>query len=507
MLPNYLFPKTKEMKMLNPLTPRPIIYEINTWAWLNELGRNYNRLVTLENVPSEQWDAIASLSVDAVWLMGVWERSSEGIRISSYDAEKLKGFRAVLSDFDAKDNIGSAYCIRGYSVDEHLGGPAGLARARKELAQRSMRLILDFVPNHTAIDHPWVLKHPEYYVQGTPEDLFKKPGEFIEVGGHVLAKGRDPNYPPWIDVVQIDAFHPGLRREITRTIEEIADQCDGVRCDMSMLVINHIFKNTWGEHTFEPPHTEYWENIISTSKGKNLNFIFIAEAYWDTESELLKMGFDLCYDKRLYDRLRFGSAESIRQHLTASLDYQDHMVRFIENHDEDRAASTFGLLKERGAAVAVMTIPGAKMIYHGQIEGRKVKSSVFLGREEAEPINQDLRAFYLELLLAIKDSGIQTGEWQLCERTGWPDNSSYHNLLAWCWRQGEKRYLVVINYSAFQSQARVRLPWDDLDKGTWHLNDPINGDAFERSGREMLGEGLFVDLAAWSFHFLQMKAD
>ena len=150
---------------------RPVIYEINTWVWLNDLRQQYDRAITLGNVPAEQWDATASLAVDAVWLMGVWERSPESIRIANGNLGLQADFRRALPDYTPADNVGSAYCVRNYVVDEHLGGPEGLAVARQMLAQRGLRLVLDFVPNHVATDHPWLFEHPEYFVQGTQVDL------------------------------------------------------------------------------------------------------------------------------------------------------------------------------------------------------------------------------------------------------------------------------------------------------------------------------------------------
>src|SRR5947207_14857854 len=132
----------------------------------------------------------------------------------------------------------------------------------------------------------------------------------------------------------------------------------------------------------------------------------------------MQLGFDYCYDKRLYDRLERDNAESIRLHLTASLDYQDKLVRFIENHDEARAAASFSPEKERAAAVTMMTLPGAKLLYEGQCEGRRVSPPVFLARRPVEPIDADLQAFYYKLLAGVKATGLREGAWQLCARTG-----------------------------------------------------------------------------------------
>lgn len=484
---------------------RPIIYEINTWVWLNELSRQNKRIITLGTVPAEQWDAIAVLGVDAVWLMGVWERSPEGIRIANENANLQTDFRRELPDYTATDNVGSSYCVRRYDVDEHLGGSDGLATARQMLAQRGLRLILDFVPNHVATDHPWVLEHPEYFVQGSHDDVVKVPGAFFEVGGMVIANGRDPYFPPWSDVAQLNAFSLSLRRAIIDTLHSIAEQCDGVRCDMAILLLNSVFEGTWGGRVGSSLSEEYWHEIICAVRFEHPDVLFIAEAYWDLERDLQQLGFDYCYDKQFYDRLKNESAESIQLNLSVDLDYQDKLVRFIENHDEPRAAATLSPEKERVAAVTLMTLPGAKLLYEGQLEGRRVRPPVFLARRPDEPIDSELQAFYYQLLAAIKETRLREGAWQLCERTGWPDNNSYMNLVAWCWNQSESHYLIVVNLSEDQSQARIHLPWDNLAGRTWQLTDVLNGNVFQRDGDEMHLSGLYVDLPAWRFHFLHSQ--
>src|SRR5438270_6135638 len=486
---------------------RPVIYEINTWVWLHDLRQHYNQAITLGNVPGEQWDAIASLGVDAVWLMGVWERSPASTRISSENEGLQADFRHALPDYMPADNVGSAYSVRSYIVDEHLGGPEGLAAARQMLVQRGLRLALDFVPNHVATDHPWLFEHPEYFVQGTREDLARAPSEFFEVGEIVIANGRDPYFPPWQDVAQLNAFSPGLRQAAGETLNSIAEQCDGVRCDMAMLLLNRVFEHTWDGRVGGHPPEEYWCEVISAVRLQHPNVLFLAEVYWDLEWELMQLGFDYCYDKRLYDRLERDSAESIRLHLTAGLDYQDKLVRFIENHDERRAAATFSPEKERAAAVTMMTLPGAKLLYKGQFEGQRVRLPVFLARGPIELVDADLRAFYHTLLAAVKGAGLREGEWQLCERTGWPDNSSYLNLGAWCWDQGRECYLVIVNLSEYRSQGRIRLPWNELAGRTWYLMDVLSGEFFERDGGELESAGLYMDLSAWRFHFLRFQSN
>ncbi len=480
----------------------PVIYEINTWVWLDELSRRYNRPLTLSTVPAEEWGLLSSFGFDAIWLMGVWERSPAGIAIANHNQGLLADFRRALPDFRFEDNVGSPYCIRRYVVDKHLGGPEGLAVARKELARRGLRLILDFVPNDVAPDHPWVLHHPEYFIQGNEEDLRREPTSFVAAGGRVLACGRDPCFPAWPDVLQLNAFQPALRQAVIGTLSNIADQSDGVRCDMAMLLINSIFEHTWANRAGPRPATEYWQDVIRAVQGTHPDFLFVAEAYWDREWELQQQGFDYCYDKRLYDRLEHGSAEGVRLHLCADLAYQERLVRFIENHDEPRALSVFSPPKELAVAVTIATIPGARLFHEGQFEGRKIRLPVFLGRRPVEPVDPDVQAFYHTLLNPDFLEGLRHGDWQLCTRTGWPDNASYRNLVAWCWHSAEKHHLIIVNLSDSFAQGLVRLPWDELTGRIWQVTDLFTGQGYAHSGDEMYYPGLYVDLPPWGFHIL-----
>jgi hypothetical protein len=321
----------------------------------------------------------------------------------------------------------------------------------------------------------------------------------------VFACGRDPYFPAWPDVLQLNAFQPALRQAVIETVSSIADQCDGLRCDMAMLLLNQIFERTWGGRAGAPTLTEYWDDVIAAVKASHPHMCFIAEAYWDLEWQLQQHGFDFCYDKRLYDRLEHESAESVRLHLCAEQGYQQKLLRFLENHDEPRAAATFVLEKEQAAAVTTSTQLGARLFHEGQFEGRKVRVPVFLGRRPAEPVNKTLRDFYEGLLEAINAPIFRDGEWKLCERQGWPDNSSFQNLLAWTWAKDDDRRLIVVNLSDSASQARVQLPWQGMRGASWHLIDALSDAIYERDGDDMASSGLYVDLKPWNYSLFECR--
>jgi hypothetical protein len=483
---------------------RPVVYEVDTWPWLTGVRRQAGATATLADLPAAVWDDLAPPGADAVWLMGVWERSPAGLDAAAHDAAVQDALRAALPDLAPADVAGSPYCVRRYVADAALGGPEALAIARAELARRGLRLILDYVPNHVAPDHPAVAAHPDWFVTGTPQDRAAAPDAWFDLGGRILAHGRDPFFPPWPDVVQLNAFRPEMRQATADVLGGILDQCDGVRCDMAMLLINDVFGKTWGTYAGPAPAEEFWPAVLSAVRGRHPDAVLIAEAYWDMEWTLQQQGFDFCYDKRLYDRLAHAGAEAVRPHLGAGEDYQRRLIRFIENHDEPRAAAVLPDGRDRAAAVTVATLPGATLWHDGQFTGRRVQLPVFLGRRPDEPVDEDLREFYRRLLPAA--AAVRHGGWALLEVAGWPDNPTHSDVLAWAWHgDGRPHHLVAVNLSGHGAQGRVGLPWDALRGREWRLTDLLDGRIFDREGDDMTSAGLYVDLPPWGAHVLALE--
>lgn len=490
---------------------QPVIYEVNTAVWLGELSRAAGEPITLATVSDPDWDAVTPDGADAVWLMGVWERSPAGLGLAMANPGLLESFRAALPDLQDQDIVGSPYCVRRYVADGRFGGPEGLAVARAALAARGVRLILDYVPNHVAPDHPWVTEHPEYFIQGDEEDLKADPAGWLPVDGHVLAHGRDPYFPPWPDVVQLNAFSPAVRAATAQTLSGIADQCDGIRCDMAMLMTNDVFGKTWNGRAGKWPDEEFWPAVFARLRPRHPQTVLIAEAYWDMEWTLQQQGFNFCYDKRLYDRILERDPSAVRGHLLAGIDYQSRLLRFLENHDEPRIADLLPAGLERPAAVAIATLPGATMWHEGQFEGRRIRVPVFLQRRPGEPLDEELAAWYRELLFTVADRGVRTGTWQLLEVGGWPDNQSSANLIAWSWTPGDwadgqgGRHLVVVNLSEAPAQGQIPLPWPGLPGRRWRFRDLLGGADFTRDSGQLADPGLYVDMRPGQSYLLAVR--
>jgi hypothetical protein len=399
------------------------------------------------------------------------------------------------------------------------------------------------VPNHTGLDHPWLLEHPEYYVNGTKIWFKKARGEFFKIHNPaeaddtvglvdttakeasataekttekekaareeiIIAHGRDPYFPGWIDTAQLNAFSQGYRQAAVRTLREIAAMADGVRCDMAMLVMNDIFSRTWGWLGLnQPPKEDFWPYVIPRVKEQHPDFLFIAETYWNMEFPLLEQGFDYTYDKTMYDRLLEGNTSAIFTHLSADGDFLRKQMRFIENHDEKRANDTLGLERSRAAAVLICTTPGATLLHDGQFTGRIIKLPVHITRQPYEFEYHHLKNFYMRLLREAGDDIYQYGEWTLFNTYKGCDGCiGAYNLIAYGWRHEGDLRLIILNFSGQWSQGMIDLHhWgENLSHSTWRLTDVLHQTYRVAEGVDIVDNGLMADMNPYEaviYHF------
>jgi hypothetical protein len=484
----------------------PALYQINTRVWLSAVSQRLGRPATLDDAPDAMFDRLAELGFDWVWMLSVWRTGEAGRRVSLSRPEWLREYRSLLPDFREDDVVGSGFAVSAYSASDRIGGDDALARLRARLAKRGLKLMLDFVPNHTALDHPWVDDHPEYYVSATEIDLARAPGNYTWVdrgsGRRLLAFGRDPNFPGWPDTLQLNYAEPAVQAAMAGVLEHVAERCDGVRCDMAMLALPEIFERTWGRRP-----APFWSSAIERVKQRFPRFVLMAEVYWDLEWAMLQQGFDYAYDKRLYDRLRGDAAGPVRDHLRAGLDYQDHLARFLENHDEPRAASIFPYEKHRAAAAVTFLTPGLRFFQHGQFDGWTRRIPTHLGREPVEGVDEAISSFYGRLMGVVGDDAVRSGAWELLDcLPAWEGNPSNTGFIAFSWRLGSvAQWIIAVNYAPTWGQCYVRLETLGIPSGRIRLADRLSEAVYFRDGAELRSRGLYLDAEPWRTLALEIE--
>lgn len=485
-----------------PAHQHPLLYAIFVRVWLHELSRVEKARVTLASVPDAALDRLAALGVDYVYLMGVWTLGTEGPRISRTHPDLRAEYDRVLPDWTDDDVVGSPFAVARYEVNPAFGGDAGLAELRRRLAARGIGVILDFVPNHVAPDHHWVQEKPECFI--------------TDERGVPLC-GRDPYFPPWPDTAQLDLRLAATRAASIEVLRSVASRCDGVRCDMAMLVLDDVFRRTWAKH---PPARgqaeasgEFWAEAIDAVRREHPGFLFVAEAYWDLEWRLQMLGFDYTYDKSLYDRLSHASASSVRGHLSATADYQRRSVRFIENHDEPRIAAVLPPDRRRAATFIAATVPGMRFLHHGQMEGRTMRASVHLARAAEEPVDEACLAFHERLLAAVRRPILRSGSFA----TLTPRGHGADAFVAYRWDtipvrggalpRGSAPLVAVVNFAPSRGGCRIPLDIAGIAGRKVLLVDLLSGAEHPRDGDELLdpSQGLNVELPAYGVHLFEIR--
>ncbi|MDR4506556.1 MAG: alpha-amylase family glycosyl hydrolase [Candidatus Scalindua sp.] len=490
------------------------IYEINTRIWLKELSHRYQSEIKLDTIPDEEITGIRKFGFDAVWLMGVWRSSGRGRDIALHHEGLRSEFLKVFPDLKPEDIGCSPYSVAGYEIDSSLGDRKSILDFKKRLNRHGIKLLLDFVPNHVALDHPWVKTKPQLFINGSEADIRNNPETFFTVDNYktIVAYGKDPYFPAWTDVAQLNYFNPQTRKSIHDVVLSIAQLCDGLRCDMAMLILKRIQREIWGDRVFnsnkfDEPDQEFWQEVIVDVKQSYPGFIFIAEVYWGLETELLLLGFDYAYDKPFYDALKEMDIGKLKGVLTEHDDVCNKNLRFIENHDEDRAVTAFGVEKSMAAALIMTITPGVQLFHQGQLEGFKIRLPVQLIRRPEEKTDQRINSFY-KMLLSNTDTIMQgDNSWILLEPSpAWEGNRTNDNFIGVF---NSNHFLLIINYSASQSQCYLHLPVADIFSGTENLTfeDMANPVEYIRSREEIVSRGLYLDITPYGFHLFKVSGE
>lgn len=439
------------------LRVNPHLIEINARIFLNFMRQKYSQGdMTLSLIPDDEWLKLKHLGFDIIWLVGVWKTSEISKEISR-DEDFLREF-VKKTNSDLSVISASPYSIVEYKLDNFFGFEWELNALKEKLNSFGMKLYLDFVSNHLAIDSELTNDCVDCFVMGDKTDYENNRELFCEkkVGDktYYIAHGRDPNFPVWKDTLQLNYFNPKTREKMINNLIKISQVCDGVRCDMVMLTLNDIHNDIWGwllnKQGFKKPESEFWHQAISEVKSINSQFGFIAEVYWGLEWKVQQLGFDYTYDKIFYDRLKNMHSEEIKGHLRAERLYQKKSVRFIDNHDEEPSIVSFGSKrKSLSAAVISSTVKGMRFYNDMQLKGVGIKVPVQITTFDYEKYKDiEVEKFYEKLLKIVDHPAFHGGEWELLNVKPVNENDkSFRNIIAYKWTQMKTIKIVVVNYS------------------------------------------------------------
>ncbi|MBE2278917.1 MAG: glycosidase [Ignavibacteriaceae bacterium] len=488
------------------------IYEVNTRVWLRKFDKPGFK-AKIVDVPEQYWIDLKSKSIDYVWLYGVWQNCEKVIKETCFEPSLIQQYSTALKDWKKSDVAGSPNAVYSYTLNSKLGNQEDLIELKKKLNSFGLKLILDFFPNYYCVETPLLKEKPgiflncdKDYYENDPFSYFK-PFPDSEV---YFVHSRDPFFPPWRDTAQVNIFSEEAREHLTNELLSIAPLCDGIRCDMAILSLNTVFSNTWqglisnGEK--KNITQEFWSIALNKLKENFPDVITIAESYWNQEQYLQLLGFDFTYDKTLFDKIRANTVTEIKSHLHSDISFQNRLVRFLEKHDEERSVHLLGVEKSMIASLITYTLPGIKLFYDGQFEGKKVKLPLQLIREPEENENSKIKEFYDKLIICCKERVIKNGEWELLEpiKSGNGDES-YREMLSWKWSLGSEVRLIIANLSSKTSTCRIKLNVYSSDEGVL-FRDLMNDKIYIRSGTELREKGLFVELAPYKFHLLEYKS-
>ena len=485
----------------------PALYQINTRVWLTELSRPLGRPATLDDIPDAELDRVAGMGFDWIWLLSVWRTGPAGQRVSRANPEWRREFEETLPDLSEEDIAGSGFAITGYTVHPGLGGDAALARLRERLRARGLLLMLDFVPNHTGLDHPWVEDHPEYYVPGTETDLARAPQNYTGSGATaataILAYGRDPYFSGWPDTLQLDYGNPATQQAMVDELLKIAGQCDGVRCDMAMLVLPDVFERTWGRRP-----APFWPLATAARPRAGSGLLLHGRGVLGPGMDDAATGIRLRLRQAALrppargTRAAGARAPSRRARLPGQARPLPGKPRRAAGRGELRARLA------RGGGRHHVSLAGPAILPSGPVRGAEEAHLAAPGARAAGAADQRAQQFYERLLAVLRQPTVRDGQWRLLECVpAWDGNWTWECFIAWSWEgRDSHRLIAVVNYAGNQSQCYVRLPFPDLAGRAVRLKDLTGPASYDREGSDLVSRGLYLDLPPWGYHVFEMTA-
>lgn len=489
------------------------LYQVDARVWLREESARERRPVRLDTIASATLDTIAGQGFGWLWLRGVWDTGRAARDVASRRAPWLEEHAAALPGLDLHDIDGSPFSVRSYRVRTDLGGDDALEALRDDLARRGLRLLLDVVASHAALDHPWTRERPEFFIGGGEEDLRREPGRWHRApGGAVVAHPEDSTGAPAPDAAALNYRHEGLRRAMLQEIERVASAADGVCAVGAALALPGRAESVWGERSAprdgsHPAEGSFWLEALPRVRASCPELVLIAESPGDSRSALEDAGFDWVEDETLLNLLLSAEAGAVRAHLQGPAGRGGAKgLHFLEAHGRQRAAGIFPpYLQPAASVVAFLSAPRA-LIHHGQLEGRRVRHHVHLTRRVEEAPDRDLDAFHQRLVEVLARSEVGRSPWRMLPvREAWEGNGTAAQLIAGLHQgAGGDATLSAVNFGPGRAQGYVELPSLETRGRRLVFQDLFSLERHEREGDDIALRGLYVDLPAWDYNVFEV---
>jgi len=439
--------------------------------------------------------------------MGVWTLGAFGLHHDRTSPDLLSSYSRALPGYTQDDIIGSPFAVTNYTCNPSIGSDTDIANLKKKLNGMGLLLMLDYVPNHSAVDAPWATSNPDYYVRA-PKGT-QPPYDANTYYTNGLAFGSAGGGGAWPDTIQINIWNPTLRQLRTKELLHVASLSDGIRCDMAYLLLNTPFSQNWGLQLqswgWQKPSSEWWSDAISAVKAQYPNIIFLAEVYSPYEGQLQQIGFDYTYDKQIRDKLGNGNLEDIRNWIGSNNPrFVTKSCHYISNHDEQRGPSYFGSWwRSDAAALLLYTLPGMRYYWWSDMLGYRYQLDVHLRRQQNDAVVPEVQTLYSSLLKITSDPVFRFGQWTYLNvqqtDTSW-------RLIAYKWTYNGQKRLCVLNFSDQQGWGNVIL--SDATPGgngndTISVTDLLSGESFPRSAKSLQTSGLTVGVNSWYAQIFQ----
>ncbi|MBK6647871.1 MAG: alpha-amylase [Anaerolineales bacterium] len=496
--------------------PRVVLIAKNTYVWLDQLSKRYNREIsTLDQIPDEELDLLASRGFTGLWLIGLWERSRASQRIKQRMGQE--------------DAVASAYSLYAYDIAADLGGWGALENLRSRAWQRGVRLSADMVPNHMGIDSNWVIEHPDWFLATShspyPSYSFKsenlsddlRVGIYLEdhyydktdaavvfqrrdlqTGGlRYIYHGNDGTSFPWNDTAQLDYSKPEVREAVIQVILHVARNFPVIRFDAAMTLAKKHIQRLWfpepGAGGAIPSRSqfgmtkaefddripvEFWREVVDRVAAEAPDTLLLAEAFWLLEGYFVRtLGMHRVYNSAFMHMLRDEDNAKYRMAIKNTLEFDPQIlkryVNFMNNPDEKTAVEQFGKGdKYFGVCTVLATLPGLPMFGHGQVEGFAEKYGMEFRRPKWDETPDDAL--------------IQAHDWRifplLHRRFLFADVENFllfdlqkpysgldENVFAYSNRNGEERGLVIYHNKYGDTKGWIKTSASVLDKGSGKL--------------------------------------